>query len=384
MKWPRLVPAVLIPAVLAGGILFILKGRIGMRDFEVNYTAGDRLAHGETLYRTTDEHYQFKYSPSSALLYLPLSLLPLPIAKVLWFVLILAAVVFSLAVSARFAGLSLRKAGGIVFLPGLVLAKYFFRELELGQINALIMAVFLSMAWCLVPGGKRPMRGREAAAGLLWGLATALKPYGVIFLPYFLLKKKWLSAAAGTAVLGLSLILPAVSYGFSGNLAIHKEWIQSLSRSTPGLLVSQDNISLLGFLSKWFGVSVAAAALFGLLTITLAVLTVFVLRKGSALACPEFLEIALLLLFIPLLSPLGWDYTFLSALPAVSLLVARFRIFSRPARILLGIDFGLIALTLYDLMGRSLYALFMAGSVLTICFLAAALALVYLRDKKFV
>ena len=384
MRQPFLVPAVLIPVVLAGGILFILNGRIGMRDFEVNYTAGDRLAHGETLYRTTDEHYQFKYSPSSALLYLPLALLPLPIAKVLWFVLILAAVVFSTAVSARFAGLPFRQGGGIIFLPGLVLAKYFFREIELGQINALIMAIFLSMAWFLVPNGERPTQGREAAAGLLWGLATALKPYGVIFLPYFLLKKKWISAVTGTIGLALSLILPAVSYGFSGNLAVHKEWIQSLSRSTPPLLVTQDNVSLLGFLSKWLGASGAAMAVYGLSTIALAVLMLFVLRKGAWLPHPEPLEIALLLLFIPLLSPLGWDYTFLSALPAVSLLVTRFRSFPPPAKILLGLDFGLIALTLYDVLGRPAYALFMSWSVLTICFLSASLALVFLRGKELV
>ena len=64
-----------------------------MADFEVNYKAGGRLLAGETLYRTADEHWQFKYSPFSALVYLPLSLLPLPAAKAIWFFLVAAAIV---------------------------------------------------------------------------------------------------------------------------------------------------------------------------------------------------------------------------------------------------------------------------------------------------
>jgi len=66
-------------ALLAAGIvLFIWRGNRSMADFTVNYKAGDRILHGETLYRVQDEHYQFKYSPYCALIYLPLALLPLP------------------------------------------------------------------------------------------------------------------------------------------------------------------------------------------------------------------------------------------------------------------------------------------------------------------
>jgi hypothetical protein len=45
------------------GLLFAFIIRKEMRDFEVNYRAGERLRAGESLYRTSDGHYMFKYFP---------------------------------------------------------------------------------------------------------------------------------------------------------------------------------------------------------------------------------------------------------------------------------------------------------------------------------
>ncbi len=54
-------------------LLFLFRVKNDMIDFEVNYEAGKRLRLAETPYRFEDGHYMFKYLPSSALLYLPLS-----------------------------------------------------------------------------------------------------------------------------------------------------------------------------------------------------------------------------------------------------------------------------------------------------------------------
>ena len=45
------------------------------------------------------------------------------------------------------------------------------------------------------------------------------------------------------------------------------------------------------------------------------------------MAAPEYLECALLMLLIPLVSPQGWDYVLLLATPAVVCLVDRWREF---------------------------------------------------------
>jgi hypothetical protein len=57
-----------------------------MLDSEVPWTAARRAAVAEPLYRASDEHNQFKYLPASAMLAIPLGLLPLPVAKGILFV----------------------------------------------------------------------------------------------------------------------------------------------------------------------------------------------------------------------------------------------------------------------------------------------------------
>ena len=372
--------------IFAGGLLFlalfVFKARFEMADFEVNYNAGKRLRLGETLYRTADEHYQFKYPPSAALLYLPLSVLPLSTAKAVWYVLVLFCTGLLFSLSSKLVNPGGQKRHVLIVLSGAVLAKFFFRELQLGQINALISALLILMVWIFVRDEKSPVSPRQMAAGILWGLATALKPYALIFFPYFLLKKKWYALGLGLLFLTLSLFLPALFYGWQGNMAVLREWATSLSHSTPALLNSQDNVSFLAFLVKTTGhqhlsILIFAAGLGGL-----AFLVLGFIGSGRTMASPLLSEAALLLVLIPLVSPLGWDYTFLSTILAVALIIEDFHFFPKAAKVILVCNFLIIALSIYDLLGRTLYTTFMSWSVLTINFFIVVAALFYLRVER--
>jgi hypothetical protein len=371
--------------ILAAGVmfaaLFIFKIQNGMADFEVNYKAGKRLWLNETLYRTVDEHYQFKYSPFSAALYLPLAFLPLPVAKGVWYAIVLFSIAWLLYLSSKLTDRSGRQSLVQALVPGVILAKFFLRELQLGQINALITAILVFMTYVLVKEETAFSAKQEISAGLLWGLAMSLKPYALIFFPYFILKKKWQSLWPGFLFLALSLFVPTVFYGWSGNMVVLKEWSWSLSHSTPGLLNSQDNVSLLAFLVKWTGKQNLSILFFAVALGCLALLVFFFIQKGKESSRPLVLDAALLLVLIPLISPLGWDYTFLSSILAVALVVKEFDFFPRAAKILLVCNFLIIALSIYDILGRKLYAAFMSRSVLTIDFLILVAALFYLRSK---
>jgi len=365
---------------LAAALLFGLRIRRDMVDFAVNYAAGDRLLHGETLYRTTDEHYQYKYSPFCAMIYAPLALLSPTAAKAVWFFFVIVSTTGLIILPARLlAGSDGRLARGAAIGAGLILIKLIFREIQLGQINAIITALLLLMILNLRTDETTRSPARVAAAGLLWGLATALKPYAVIFLPYFILKRRWNILWPALLVLGASLFAPAFYYGFAGNLAVHEEWISSLSRSTPALLNSQDNVSLLALLVKWTGDGGLSQPIYAFSVLLLALFVYVFIRRGRGLPKALLPETALLLLLIPLISPLGWDYTFISSILAVALLLQRFRDIPRLGKIGLGMNLTVIALSLYDLLGRSLYAGFMAASIPTINFLILAGFLAYLR-----
>jgi len=339
-----------------------------MRDFEVNYRAGERLRAGESLYQTSDGHYMFKYFPSSALLYVPLSLLPLPAAKVLWYGLTVVSSFAVFFVSKRLVWGREAAPWYVLAIPPIVLAKFFVVEIKLGQINALVTLVLLLMV----------STKSEARAGALWGLATGMKPYGLIFLPYYVVRRRFMALASGLAVLASAFVLPSFFYGFERNLEVHREWYRTLSESTPGELGSADNVSLAAFVTKRSLPPELAAAL----VLGLGILMLLVLRWGKGLPRAAILEVGALLVLIPLVSPLGWDYQFLTSVLALTLLVRRWTDFSRFWRWLLAANLFVIGLSIYDVVGRAAYQKFMAWSVLTASFLLVVGYLGYLRYRR--
>lgn len=378
----RLPLALLVAAVVLCSCLFLLRGRLGMVDFEVNYEAGKRIRAGETLYRAEDGHYQFKYPPFSALLYVPISLLPMDAAKTAWFLIVLGSTVLVFHLAFTLARPEARQVLLLRIAPPLILAKCYLRELSLGQINALITALMLGMVLLLVRAGSRPSPGREGTGGALWGLSTALKPYAAIFLPYWVLRRKWRALGTGLAALALAFLGPALYYGFSGNLIVHREWVGSLSRSTPRLFDTQDNISLIAMFTKWTGRPGLSGSLYLLSVAALALGFLWLIARGRKVKDPMVLESGLLLALIPLISPLGWDYTLLSSVLVVMLVLRHYEALSGPSRVFLIVNFCVFGLSLFDLMGRELYAGFMALSIPTVNALVFIATAAWLRVRE--
>jgi hypothetical protein len=353
-----------------------------MVDFAVNYNAAQRLRLGETLYRTSDGHYQFKYMPFSAFLYLPLTLVPLDAAKGVWYAVVVVSTVLVFTLTIRLLRPVRKRALFISLTAALVLGRYFLREIDLGQINALITTLLLVMilhydSWLHRAGPPR----EERAAGLSWGLATALKPYALIYLPYFVLKRRWLAVVSGLAVLGLAVLSPALFYGLPGNFRVLGEWRSTLSASTPRLFSAQDNVSIMGFLTKWTSRQQDSFLPYAAVLAGLAALVLILIYLGRKTSRPQILEGFLLLALIPLVSPLGWDYTMLSSAPAVMLILSHLDKYPRPARIILYVTFAVIAFSLFDLMGRAFFERFMSLSVITICFMSLIGYVAFLRIK---
>jgi hypothetical protein len=362
--------------------LFLLKVKEHMIDFEVNYKAGKRLRGAESLYQVEDGHFMFKYLPSSALLYVPLSFLPLNVAKAIWYFVVAFCLCSLVYVSNKILPSEERKSVYLLILPPLILAKFFLRELHLGQINALVTMILVFMIWFLIYEKNTMPSQKDIYVGFLWGVATVLKPYALIFLPYFLLKKKWKSLLTGVGFLFLAFLMPAAFYGFRGNIIILREWISTLSRSTPALLNSQDNISIIAFFMKWTGNRNISLLLSGLVIAILAFLVLTVILKGRKINRASVVECSILLILIPLISPLGWDYTLLMSVLGVTIIIQNFSGYSKFWRGILVFNFFIITFSLYDIIGRDLYVRFMSWSVITINFLILIGYLMYLRFRK--
>jgi glycosyl transferase family 87 len=366
----------LIVAVAVVVLVFVFLHRVTskMPDFAVYWTAASRASHAEPLYRVEDGHYQFKYLPAFAILTMPLGAVPLATAKITWFVTSVTLLVMLLASSLKLLPERRRPRSVLVTLTLLVMAKFYGHELVLGQMNALFGVIATTAALAA-------LNGREAMTGALVALAIVVKPYAVLFLPWLAARRRLTSVTVALLACAVVVCLPCVVYGVQGTIQLHEDWWTTVTSSTAPNLTNADNVSIAAMWAKWIGVGRMATVLSALSSFTVVSVAAVVFARRIGLRAPEALEGALLLTLIPLLSPQGWDYVFLISTPAIMLLVNYddrlppvARVFSRVALVTIG-------LSLYDLMGRSAYGVFMSLSVITVCFFVVVGALYVLRAR---
>lgn len=127
---------------LAGYALWV-EGH--MLDFEVDYVACTRLRQGENLYQPEDGHFMYKYSPGAAFLEMPFSLLLLPAAKFAFYTLLTGCMIAVFAFSSTLLPPAAASRASVLIPTFLVLGRFFFREILLGQINLIIAVLLLLM-----------------------------------------------------------------------------------------------------------------------------------------------------------------------------------------------------------------------------------------------
>lgn len=361
--------------VIVAGIIYHAKIQHEMVDFGVYQTAAERARHAEPLYRDSDGHYQFKYLPAFALLMTPFTLVDREGAKAIWFALSAGLLTAFVRWSVRGLPERRRSARVLAALAVLFMIKFYAHELTLGQTNILLGTLLvgaLLAAQIDAPG----------VTGVLVGLAVFIKPYALLLLPWLAFSIGGAAVTAAALVLAAGLVLPAAVYGWMGNVALLHDWYRTVTGTTAANLLGADNISLAAMWAKWIGPTPVAA---GLATVTAGVvlgLVAIVWMRRRAVADPDYLEGALMMLVIPLLSPQGWDYVLLLGTPAVVVLLDRWSDVSRAWRVVTATSLAVMGLTLFDVMGRRAYGAFMGLSLVTVAALAAAAALVHLRAKQ--
>jgi hypothetical protein len=364
--WP------LVIVLVATTFYLTARRRRDLVDFEVYRTAGIRALAAEPLYRPEDGHYQFKYLPAFALAMTPLAKPDPETTKSVWFALSVALLIAFVGLSVRALPerrLALRR---LVWLTALVMAKFYVKELVFGQTNVLLGLIAIAALLAA-------RRDRRALAGVLIGLAVFVKPYALILLPWLALVAGVPALLAAGGVIAAGLALPAVVYGWHGNLELLVAWFHTVTDTTAPNLLDPENISFAAMWAKWLGPGATASALAaatGVASLGLAGLAGVWRRRVRA---PDYLEFGLLMILVPLLSPQGWDYVLLLATPAVICLLDRWPEMSGSWRTAIAAAIGLMSFTIFDLIGRTAYGRLMALSVITVSALVLAAGLVHLR-----
>jgi hypothetical protein len=285
----RVVAGALLVGLL-GALLAAFHGRLTreMPDFEVYWRAAVRARAAEPLYRVEDQHYQFKYLPAFAVLAVPVGLLPLRAAKVVWLAVSVALLVALQALGLAMLPARRRPAWVLVVATLVVMGKFYGHELVLGQVNLLLAAVLASAVVLM-------RRGREGPAGALVALAILIKPYAVLFLPWLAVRRRPLALVVSIAGLAAIVVLPAAVYGLAGDVALHRAWWTTVTTSTAPNLLNQDNVSLAALFAKWMGPGAAASRLTALAALVLLAVAGRVVARRRGRPFPQALEAARLL-----------------------------------------------------------------------------------------
>jgi alpha-1,2-mannosyltransferase len=201
-----------------------------------------------------------------------------------------------------------------------------------GQLNAVLLPILVG-AWAA------DRQDREQAAGVLIGLAGALKIMPLLFLGYFLVRGRWRAAAAGAAGFLAANLLAAAILG----PGVFREYVDGMSKLSPHRS-DRTNAALPGLAAKLFyptkyrlieplyrsatidkGFAVVAVVLILGLTVT----TVCKVRG------PQEKDQAWELLFIGylLVGPLTWPHSLIFLLLPVALTFKRWNRLSAARRV---------------------------------------------------
>ena len=287
--WPRAaVRLVLLLFVIAAGYTAVRFKRAELVDFAVPRTAAARYLAHERLYRPEDGHYQYKYLPAFAPVMTPFAWMPREIAEIAWFALLVVMAWMFMRLSIVALPDRRQSTRLLTWLTLLLTGKFLVKELAFGQFN-------LPVALLTLGAVMAAQRGQGLAAGALIAIGTFVKPYALILLPWLAWTLGWRPLALCVAMIGAGLLLPAISYGWSGNLLLLHEWYRTVTETTVPNLLSPDNISFASMWAKWLAPGADASALAGLSAVAAVVAGLVAIARRRSVNEPNYLEGAYLL-----------------------------------------------------------------------------------------
>ena len=276
-----------------------------MIDLQVYRAGGEAVLRGTPLYEGgVLLDLPFVYPPFAALVFVPLTVLPLPVLKIAWTVAGVALLVFVVRRSAALVGRRLDPALTTLLVAVVLALDPVRTTFYLGQINVVLLALVLA-----------DLTGRPGSRlrGVGIGIAAALKLTPLLFVAYLLLTGRWRAAATAVATfaaaVGLGFLLdPADStvYWLRGTFA-------AADRISP--VAGPSNHALAGLIARAGAPPVAglvAMVLFGIIGLAVAVRAH---RRGR-----ELLAVTLCGLLAAADAPFAWSHHFVWFAPLVVLL----------------------------------------------------------------
>jgi hypothetical protein len=323
-----------IVLVTAAAALYRMFGRSS--DMAPFYgTAARCIVNGESLLTCLPP---YPYQPALAILFIPIAFLPPVLQRLIWYMICVGCLVLvvrlSEAIAERLYPGSTR-GQNLFWLRTIMLitcGKHILDVLTYASHDPLSLLIIMFATWAL-------FIGREAVGGFCLAVAAAIRASPLIYLPYLLVKRRWLASLVFiVALVGVSFIPDLIGALRGGHTSQLTDWVwqivgPALVPGTSTKLVYWDiwnganlyNQSLRGLINRFatgpvFGLS-PTAILIAVDGVFAAVVTLLVLtspRRREYVA----IDTAVLLIAMLALSPMTSRYHYIFVLPAVILATA--------------------------------------------------------------
>lgn len=383
-------------ACIAGGAVLVAvqwvviarRRALHIGDFDVAREFGRRFLAHEYLYGGGQD---YPYMPAAAMYASPFALVDAEVGLALRY----AVAVLCLLLTLRLLHEMLRRRSPRIAAQGLTIGAltvllalhYVIRDLDDGGPHLILLAM-------LVGGIYRASQGKEYRAAIWFGLAAALKGPAALFLPFFLLQRRWrLAGATALAVLSWTA-LPAVWMGPASWWQHQYEWTRVAWGSATGNLspVAREsesrvqNQALRPVLVRGLDKVVDAATANAMAAAAIAALAAssawWLRGRGGGTAHAAWpLSCSAVLILTLLLSPVTWVQHIVLILPALYIVVAEDRGIRRlgaPATAAMVVYVVLSLLLNREVLGKERYLLLLSGGTHTVCMLLV-LGVVMLR-----
>ena len=315
LKKKYIVYVLLIILIIIYGINAVRQGG----DLESYLRASTRIIEDKPLY--IDEVVPYIYPPLLAVFLIPLSILPLPVIKVIWFSANIFFIFLSLKLLLNIVGKKDINTFFLGFLSVVFTLRFFLNNSTLGQINVIILYLCVLCLYFFI-------NQKDFYAGLFLSIAVTIKLTPLLLFFYFLYKREFRIILYSIVSMAILFFIPSIVLGFKGNLTALTEYSQLVKNIYDNTYLNQslyntvlhvlspvplwNNITINIFQLSEIQIRIVTYSLFGIISLLFAYLF---RNKISDRSHPAIIfEFSIVLIIMLLFSPVSRKAHFVTLL----------------------------------------------------------------------
>ena len=252
--WKKILLIAVLFTVFLGRYEYKMPKR-NFADFHVYYYSGQKMLKGENVY--DDQAYKkdkvanFKYPPLFASITALFALTSENNAAIIWFIINFILIIIFVFYSGKLIfddkSISYRAKNWIYFWALFLTSRFYMHNFDEGQVNFLMMTT-------LFLGIYSSFRGKDFLGGLLIGFSILVKYMGAIFIPFFLIKKKFKLVFYILVSQIIFYFLPVLFWGWQKNQLLQARYIPYVFKTCLdfGSLSDCANQSLMAVVVRFF------------------------------------------------------------------------------------------------------------------------------------